>query len=172
MLPERDRRGGWHDVLVDVALSEQPLDAPGAATLLDAFAAEIEHLYPGWKPGVGPSAAAEDFAAPAGTFLVAYAGERAVGCGGLKRLDERRAEIKRLYVAPEARGEGVATRTLRGLELAARARGYDTVRLDTGARQPAALALFRSAGYIAIGDYNGNPFASHWLEKRLTGERR
>jgi hypothetical protein len=37
-----------------------------------------------------------------------------------------------------------------------------------GARQPAALALFFSAGYLAIGDYNGNPFASHWLEKRLT----
>jgi len=158
----------WHDVLVDVALKEQPLGTPEATSLLDAFAAEIEELYPGWKPGVGPSAAADDFAAPAGTFLVAYAGDRAVGCGGLRQLDERRAEIKRLYVAPKARGEGVAPRILGGLELAARARGYDTVRLDTGARQPAALALFRAAGYRAIGDYNANPYASHWLEKRLT----
>jgi GNAT superfamily N-acetyltransferase len=158
----------WHDVLVDVALSEESLGASGAAGLLDAFAAEIEELYPGWNPGVGPAAAPKDFAAPGGVFLLAHAGQHRVGCGGLKRLDERRAEIKRLYVVPEARGEGVARRILEGLELAALARGYDTVRLDTGARQPAALALFRSAGYIGIGDYNGNPVACHWLEKRLT----
>ncbi|HEV2724526.1 MAG TPA: GNAT family N-acetyltransferase [Thermoleophilaceae bacterium] len=153
---------------MDVGLEQQPLGAPGAASLLEAFAAEIAELYPGWNPAVGPSAAPEDFDASTGTFLVAYAGERAVGCGGLKRLEQRRAEIKRLYVAPAARGGGVARRILRGLELAARARGYDSVRLDTGARQPAALALFRSAGYLAIADYNANPFASHWLEKQLT----
>jgi GNAT superfamily N-acetyltransferase len=153
---------------VDVALHEEPLRAPGAARLLGAFAVEIADLYPGWSPGVGPSAGPEDFAAPGGTFLVAYAGERPVGCGGLKRLDARRAEVKRLYVAPEARGAGVARQLLRGLELAARTRGYDVVRLDTGSRQPAALELFRSAGYLAVDDYNGNPFASHWLEKRLT----
>jgi GNAT superfamily N-acetyltransferase len=153
---------------VDVALTEEPLDAPGAATLLNAFAAEIAVLYPGWDPTAGPSATPEDFARPAGAFLVAYAGKRAVGCGGIKKLDERRAEIKRLYVVPDARGDGVARRLLRGLELAALARGYDTVRLDTGNRQPAALALFRSAGYVAIGDYNGNRFASYWLEKSLT----
>ena len=59
---------------MDIALNEQPLVAPEAERLLDAFAAETAGLYPGWSPDVGPSAAAEDFAAPAGTFLVAYAG--------------------------------------------------------------------------------------------------
>ena len=154
---------------MDVALRERPPEAPGSLKLLDAFAAEIAELYPGWSPAVGPRAAPEDFAAPAGSFLVAYAGERPVGCGGLKRLDDRHAEVKRLYVSPEARGSGVARRILQGLEDEARARRYEAVRLDTGAHQPAALALFRSAGYVAIDDYNGNPYASHWLEKRLTG---
>ena len=154
--------------MTDVQLREEPLDSPAAVRLLDAFSAEIAKLYPGWRPDAGPSAAPEDFASPGGTFLIAYAGERAVGCGGLKRLDARHAEVKRLYVAGEARGEGVSRRLLEGLERAAAARGYDVVRLDTGDRQPPALALFRSAGYVAIDDYNGNAFASHWLEKRLT----
>lgn len=153
---------------MEVVLKQQPLGAPAAVRLLEGFGAEIAELYPGWTPGSGPSAAPEDFAPPMGTFLVAYAGEQAVACGGLKHLDARRAEIKRLYVAPDARGAGVARHLLRGLELAARSRGHDTTRLDTGAHQPAALALFRSAGYVAIDDYNGNPVASHWLEKRLT----
>jgi GNAT superfamily N-acetyltransferase len=159
-------------ILVDVELKEQQLDGPAASRLLAAFAAEIAELYPGWDARAGPSAAPEDFAAPSGTFLIACAGTRALGCGGLKRLDARRAEIKRLYVAPEARGERVARRLIAGLELAARERGYDVVRLDTGARQPGALALFLSAGYLAIGDYNGNPFASHWLEKQLAPKAR
>ena len=152
---------------MDVELREEGPGSPAAAPLLEGFSAEIAELYPGWSPQAGPSAAPEDFASPGGTFLIAYAGERPIGCGGLKRLDGGRAEIKRLYVAPEGRGSGAGRRILEGLELAARARGYDTVRLDTGNRQPPALALFRSAGYVEIGDYNGNSFASHWLEKRL-----
>ena len=118
-------------ILVDVELKEQQLDGPAASWLLAAFAAEIAELYPGWDARAGPSAAPEDFAAPSGTFLIACAGTRALGCGGLKRLgcgglkrlDARRAEIKRLYVAPEARGERVARRLIAGLELAARERG-------------------------------------------------
>src|SRR4051794_39573046 len=131
---------------MDLALREEPLDAPGARPLLECFAEEIASLYPGWTPSSGPRADPEDFAPPGGVFLVAYAAERAVGCGGLKRLDANHVEIKRLYVAPEARGAGVARRILAALEQTAAARGYGTVRLDTGAHQPAALALFESVG--------------------------
>ena len=150
-------------------LREEPLDSAAARPLLEAFSAEIASLYPGWTPGGGPSASPEDFAGPTGTFLIASAEGRAVGCGGVKRLDAGHAEIKRVYVAPDARGAGVGRLLLKELEEAARERGYETVRLDTGDRQPAALALFRAAGYEAIDDYNGNTFASHWLEKRLAG---
>src|SRR5579884_4210856 len=154
-------------VAASLRVEESSLDHPDAARLLDAFSAEIAALYPGWSPATGPSATPRDFAPPAGAFLVAYRAGRAVGCGGLKPLDCRHAEVKRLYVAPESRGAGVARRLLDALEAAARERGHDVVRLDTGNRQPAALALFRSAGYEPIPDYNGNPAASHWLEKRL-----
>jgi GNAT superfamily N-acetyltransferase len=106
-------------------------------------------------------------APPAGCFVVAYEDGVARGCGGLKRLDERSAEIKRMFVAPAARGRGVARLILRELERIAAARGYSLVRLDTGAAQPHALALYRSEQYRAIGDYNGNPYATHWFEKPL-----
>ena len=132
-----------------------------------AFASEIGSLYPGWHPSVGPSAKPDEFVPPSGTFVVAYADGRPVGCGGVKRLDDHRAEIKRLHVVPEIRKSAIARLILRRLEHLARDSGYALVRLDTGARQPGALALFRSAGYSDIADYNGNLFASHWLEKRL-----
>jgi ribosomal protein S18 acetylase RimI-like enzyme len=68
---------------------------------------------------------------------------------------------------PGARGRGLGRRLLRALEEAAAELGWHTVRLDTGDQQPDALALFRSAGYREIPDYNANPYASYWLEKRL-----
>ena len=74
-----------------------------------------------------------------------------------------------MYVTPAARGLGVGRRLLEELEAAAREMGYHRLRLDTGARQPDALGLFRTAGYEEIEDYNGNPFAAHWLEKDLDG---
>jgi GNAT superfamily N-acetyltransferase len=148
----------------------EPFDSPAARLLLASFMAEIAALYPGWEPSRGPSAKADDFVAPGGAFLVAYDGNgRPVACGGLKRLDEATAEIKRVYVAPEARGAGVGRRLLAALEDVARERGYDVVRLDTGADQPGALRLFRTAGYRQIADYNDNPFARYWFEKQLRG---
>jgi GNAT superfamily N-acetyltransferase len=157
---------------VDVVLRDEPLDGAAASDLLAAFAAEIASLYPGWHPGVGPTADPAEFVPPSGAFVVAYADGRPVGCGGVKRIDERHGEIKRLYVAPGARKSGIARLILGALEQRARESGYAAVRLDTGARQPEALALFRSAGYGDIADYNGNAFASHWLEKSLLSSTR
>jgi GNAT superfamily N-acetyltransferase len=153
---------------VSVELRDEPLDGRAGRELLSAFAAQIAELYPGWSPGSGPSAAPEEFEPPAGRSVVAYEDERPLGCGGVKRLEDGSAEIKRLYVAPHARGRGVARSILQWLERAAGESGHAVVRLDTGARQPDALALFRSVGYREIDDYNGNPFASHWLEKALS----
>ncbi len=67
------------------------------------------------------------------------------------------AEIKRMYVVPEARRRGHARRLLKALEDGARALGYERVRLDTGARQPHARALYASAGFTPIPDYNREP---------------
>jgi GNAT superfamily N-acetyltransferase len=129
--------------------------------------AEVVPLYPGWTPDSGPSATPDELSPPDGTFLVAYVEGEPVGCGGIKRLSEDAAELKRLYVAPKVRNQGVARVLVAALEDAARQAGNHVVRLDTGAAQPAAVQLFRSAGYIEIDDYNANPFASYWFEKEL-----
>jgi GNAT superfamily N-acetyltransferase len=90
-----------------------------------------------------------------------------VCCGGIKRLDDQACEIKRMYVAPQARGQGVARALLGALEQVARDLGYVIVRLDTGPRQAHALALYRSAGYSEIPNFNANPAALYFGEKPL-----
>ena len=61
----------------------------------------------------------------------------------------------------------MARALLSRLEVIARDVGYRAIRLDTGAKQQASVALFSSSGYASIGDYNGNPVAAYWFEKRL-----
>jgi GNAT superfamily N-acetyltransferase len=90
-----------------------------------------------------------------------------VCCGGVKRLDERACEIKRMYVVPEARGSGVARALLHELEDRARGLGYTIARLDTGPAQARALGLYESEGYAEIANFNGNPVATFFAEKPL-----
>jgi pimeloyl-ACP methyl ester carboxylesterase/ribosomal protein S18 acetylase RimI-like enzyme len=150
-----------------IEVREEPFDSPVSAALVDDYVAEIKAMYPEWAPDVPPGMNARDVEPPAGRWLVAYQDGRAVGCAGLKRIDEQVAEIKRIYVAPEARGSGVARALLSRLEQVAQGIGYQLVRLDTGAKQPASVALFGSHGYVPIADYNSNPVAAFWFEKRL-----
>jgi GNAT superfamily N-acetyltransferase len=147
----------------------EPLDGRAGRRLLDAFHKEVVTIYPFWSPAVGPTAEPQEFQPPSGAFLVVYGDGEPIGCGGFKRLDMQTAEIKRMYVAPEARSRGLGRRILERLEVGARTAGYSFVRLDTGDRQPEALRLYRSAGYREIPDYNGNPAASYWFEKPLPG---
>jgi ribosomal protein S18 acetylase RimI-like enzyme len=90
-----------------------------------------------------------------------------VAGGGFRRLGDGVAEIKRMYVRPEARSRGLAAELLRTLEGAIAELGYERARLDTGPKQPHAQRLYRAAGYVEIAPYNDNPFACFWGEKRL-----
>lgn len=140
-----------------------------AAELIEAMVQELVGLY-GRIDGPGtPSATPADFAPPSGAFLVGSAGDEAVAGGGLKSLGGGVAEIKRMYVVPEWRGAGVARALLAQLESTALDLGYHTVRLDTGAHQARAKALYDRSGYRRIADYNANPLADYWAEKVLAG---
>ena len=139
--------------------------AAPACELLAAMEAEMLALYPA-MPSM-PPATVEDFSPPGGAYLVGFADGEAVCGGGLKRLDDDAAEIKRMYVVPAARRQGVARALLAALEGTARGLGYAIVRLDTGARQPHAKALYGASGFVEVGNYNGNPYAAYWGEKRL-----
>ncbi len=85
-----------------------------------------------------------------GTFLLARLDGRAIGCGALRPIGGRVAEVKRMFVRREARGCGIGRRILSDLESVARARGFASVRLETGTGQPEAIGLYESAGYRRI----------------------
>jgi GNAT superfamily N-acetyltransferase len=116
-----------------------------------------------YMPAAGPA----ELSAPDGAFLVGWREDQPVCCGGVKRLDDRVCEIKKMYVVPELRGQGVARLLLRALEATARELGYVSVRLDTGPKQIHARSLYESEGYFEIADFNGNPVAAFWGEKPL-----
>jgi GNAT superfamily N-acetyltransferase len=150
-----------------IDLRTVPSDVPPATELVAAMVREVSALYgPIDVPGA-PTATPQDFSPPGGAFIVIYVDDRPVAGGGLKRLDDRACEIKRMFVIPEARGRGLASRLLEGLEAQARRLGYAIARLDTGEHQPHAQAMYERAGYAPIGNFNANPFASFWGEKAL-----
>lgn len=152
-----------------LAFRDTPMDAGDGLVLANAMRAEIALMYDGldldadFMPAAGPA----ELSAPAGAFVVGYDDERAVCCGGVKRLDERSCEIKKMYVLPDVRGRGVARALLSALESRARELGYAIARLDTGPKQTGARALYESAGYVEVPNFNGNPVASFWGEKPL-----
>lgn len=150
-----------------------PWDDPAGEALRTAQQAEVSARYgvPDSEPGPKPTAA--DIA----VFLVAFdepggseaGAEIAVGCGGLRALDDAHGEIKRMYVVPERRGTGVATAILTALEGEARGRGWTRLVLETGDRQPDAVRLYEREGYTRIpnfGYYAESPL-SICYEKKL-----
>ena len=155
-------------MLDEIIVRTEAADSLVAVRLVEAMVAEMEELYELPRgSGLGTGAPPADFSPPGGTFLVIYAGSRPVAGGGVKRDEDGVAEIKRMYVVPDARGQGLGRRLLEALEDAARELRYRAVRLDTGARQPQAQAMYERAGYHPIGSYNENSQASFWGEKIL-----
>jgi GNAT superfamily N-acetyltransferase len=151
-----------------IEVRSEAADSLVAVRLVEAMVTEMEALYdlPAGT-GLGLSAPPADFSPPGGAFLVVYEEGKPVAGGGIKRDEDGVAEIKRMYVAPGARRRGLGRRLLEALEEEARSLGYARIRLDTGARQPEARAMYERAGYHAVDDYNGNPQASFWGEKVL-----
>jgi GNAT superfamily N-acetyltransferase len=92
----------------------------------------------------------EEVAPGHGAFVVAWADKKAVGCGAVRLIDDETAELKRMYVVPESRRQGMAEAILRFLEDQARALGATRVVLETVTDPSAAVALYRAAGYEEI----------------------
>lgn len=113
-----------------------------------------------------------DLAPPGGAFLLIEVDGKPAGFGGIRHLDTGVAEVKTMYVAPPHRGKGIARSLLAELEETAQRHGCHAVRLDTSDYLTEAIALYRTAGYREIADYNGNPKANLWFERSLADERR
>lgn len=131
--------------------------------------AEVRALLGDWGLGRwGSVVEVEEFEPPSGAFLKARIEGQVCGCVGLRHWSTDEAEIKRLYVADEARGRGVGRDLVAGAADRARVLGYSSVVLETDGSNLAALGLFRSQGFVLIPDYNKNRFARYWFRKDLT----
>ena len=153
----------------------EPADPAGteAQACIAAYLGELDARFPGgFDPARSVSADPRELVPPAGVFLLARLDGDAVGCGGLKRVKHGVGEIKRMWVAPEARGLGIAQRLLEALEQQAVALGLHEVQLDTNRTLVEARALYQRNGYREVPAYNDNPYADHWFAKRLPGGAR
>ena len=146
-------------------------DAAEVRALYEVFIREADGPLAG-EPGVdieaeiaaGPPA---ELVPPAGALLIARVDGEPAGIGGVRHLDTEVAEVKSMFVAPAHRGLGLGRALLTGLERIAAEHGCRAVRLDTSDYLAEAIGLYRSAGYVEVPDYNGNPKADLWFERRL-----
>lgn len=143
-------------------------DDPWARFCLDAYGAELDRRFPrGFDPDHSISASAPELRRPGGVLLLAFLDDEPVGCGAVKFHTDKPSEIKRMWVAPSARGLGLGRRLLGALEQEAVA-SNPVVHLETSASLQEAVGLYRSSGYVEVAPFNEEAYAQHWFEKHLT----
>jgi GNAT superfamily N-acetyltransferase len=141
-----------------VTIRSEDFNHPDSVALRAEMVAELHAVY-GFdsEPGAKPTAADMPI------FLMARNSDGgAVGCGGLRRLDETTVEIKRIFVRPGARGRGIARLILKPLEAEAAQLGATRIVLETGRDRPEAIRLYVRSGYTPIdcfGSYKGEPLS-------------
>jgi GNAT superfamily N-acetyltransferase len=146
----------------DLQVVRVPITHPDAQALIEAVQAEYVARYGGQDESpIDPA----DFEDPQGRFYVAYVEDTPVATGAWRRSSvhalgaEVTAEVKRMYVVPAAQRRGVARRMLAHLEATAAEAGIGAMVLETGMKQPEAIALYTSSGYEPIagfGHYRGS----------------
>jgi ribosomal protein S18 acetylase RimI-like enzyme len=152
--------------MISVAVADPA--SPDARWCFERYFAELAARFDaGFEPARSISAQAHEITPPAGLLLIARMRQEPVGCGALKLHQGAPAEIKRMWVAPHARGLGVGRRLLQELERHARAAEVAVLRLETNRTLIEAIALYRDAGYREVAAFNDEPYAHHWFEKRL-----
>jgi GNAT superfamily N-acetyltransferase len=146
-------RGQYRCSVIDVQVRTIPFGSPEARALLDAAVAELARRYD--APGDETPISAVEFAPPAGDFLFATADGEPAGCGGWRSCTDNPgdAEIKRMYTLPAFRGRGVGRAVLRAIEDSARASGKRRAILETGLKQPEAIAFYGRCGYERISNF-------------------
>ncbi len=172
--PRRDRLiAAMHEVerLIEASMITTAVADPTASDsrwcIAQYFAELGDRFEAGFDPALSIPADDRDLTPPAGLLRVAHLRGRPIGCGALKFHDGAPAELKRMWVSPDARGLGLGRRLLRELEQDAAAAGAGAVRLETNRSLTEAINLYRQAGYREVDRFNDEPYAHHWFEKRL-----
>jgi GNAT superfamily N-acetyltransferase len=149
-----------------VTITAERADAPDAVALIAELEAQLAPLYP---PVSRHGFSVERLIAEDVAFFVLRADGLPAACGGVKLFGDEYAEVKRMYVRPQFRGQGFARRVLAHLEGYALAQGHSCLRLETGIYQREALGLYESVGFRRIppfGNYSDDP-VSLCYEKRI-----
>jgi GNAT superfamily N-acetyltransferase len=159
------------------SVAEEPYDSPVAAALWRAYYTEVSDRWYLLHEGhaTDPDELEREVAAdtgeylapPDGTLLVARYGGEPVGTAGVRLTDAATAELKRVFLLPEARGRGGAALLVTAAEDAARARGAERIVLDTRGDLVEARALYARLGYLESAPHNDQAYAEHWFTKRL-----
>jgi len=152
-----------------LAVRRESIESRDAHVLIMALNAELAHRYP--EPGANHfHLDVEEVLPGRGAFVIARAEQRLpIGCGAIRRMDPATAEIKRMYVVPQRRSMGVGRAILEKLEHVALELAVSRIVLETGERQPEAIALYEHCGYVRIplfGEYADSPL-SICMEKSL-----
>ncbi|MFI7059587.1 GNAT family N-acetyltransferase [Kribbella sp. NPDC050124] len=152
--------------MVEVAIVDPR--QPEAAYCVQSYFDELRDRFDqGFDHTRSISADNAELTLPSGLLLVATLHSEPVGCGALKLHGDEPAEIKRMWVSPDARGLGLGRRLLTELEREAVARGASAVRLETNRNLVEAISLYRASGYTEVPAFNDEPYAHHWFEKSL-----
>ncbi|MGD8486519.1 MAG: GNAT family N-acetyltransferase [Chloroflexota bacterium] len=152
--------------MADFVIAEEPADSDDVRWCFAQYYRELGALF-GYAADQAVPLGAEDLTRPHGLVLIVRRDDKAVGCGALKLLSGSIGEIKRMWIAPHVRGQGLGGRLLEALEAAALAEGRTITRLDSSGRLHRAIAMYRARGYREVPPFNAEPFSTHWLEKRL-----
>ena len=154
---------------MDIKVSLERADSIEALNLIEEHHRNMKALYP-----EGPIHTFDphlDAAFP-GVFVIARLNGKAVGCGAVRPLDGPIGEVKRVFVKPEFRRMGIAARIMALLEKQGLQNGFTMLRLETGTRQPEAIALYEYLGYRKIppfGEYAADPY-SICYEKEIAAD--
>lgn len=144
-----------------------PGDARAQACMQAYYQELAERFDEGFDVTLSCDPELADMQAPRGSFLLALADGLAVGCVGLKGTDKGYAEVKRLWVAPEARGLGLSRKLMARLEQTAASMGIALLRLDTNTQLPEAVGFYRKAGWQEIPRFNEDPYPNVFFEKKV-----
>ncbi|PJG52891.1 PadR family transcriptional regulator [Bradyrhizobium forestalis] len=151
-----------------ISLDEVDPQSEEARYCLGEYYAELGRRFKqGFDVSLSRDPDAKDMRRPRGTFIVAMSDTLPIGCVGLKGTDHGYAEIKRLWVAPAARGLRLGRRLMDAAEAAARGLGITLLRLDTNSALPEAGQLYRSTGWREIPRFNDDPYPDLFFEKQL-----
>ncbi|OWY05790.1 MULTISPECIES: bifunctional helix-turn-helix transcriptional regulator/GNAT family N-acetyltransferase [Thioclava] len=146
-----------------------PLD-PRAQSCLAKYYAELSARFDGgFDVSLSKDPEAAEMRPPHGTFLIALSDGLPLGCAALKGGADY-AEVKRVWIAPAARGLGLARQLMTALEVSARELGHLRLRLDTNSALPEAIAMYQRFGWHEIPRYNNDPYPDRFFEKRLLAQ--